>query len=464
MLDMNYVVIYGLAGLLGALPLAATALQTPAQAPVQTVTTPPLLLKKTASNLAKYEPERGVLLGAALDFSKLPETGDNAEKFASIMHDYETEVGREQAIYTQFFQFPDDGGTFMGWNSHPKGWATAQDFASAAHGLGATPLLTLEPMKPRVFVDGWQPGAPAYEATKAFAQGAGQWGKPLFIRFAHEMNGSWYPWSEWNDKNKNLQRDPGEDTGFWPPDYQKAYRNVALLFRQYAPNAALVWCPNSGLLGGAKRDVFRPWYPGDDVVDWVGLDVYERGWTMPMPGAHLWGGMLERNISWDMADDPKTAWNESVDFYKTFAVGKNKPLMLGETSATLSYRSDLTDPQRALLSYQWRAGRWNDAEYGWLQTVYGTTNFKAYPLVNPIDTKFPKLKAITWFNIAKKETIPVEKTVGDKKQIIWFDDGFGDYRVGASAKEGGQRPFQKEEIGLFQRLTNNPYFLTKIEN
>lgn len=168
-------------------------------------------------------------------------------------------------------------------------------------------------------------------------------------------------------------------------------------------------------------------------------------------------------MSWDMADDTNTPQNESVDFYKTFAVGKNKPMMLGETSATLSYRSDLTDAQRALLSYQWRAGRWNDAEYGWLQTVYGTTNFKAYPLVKPIDREFPKLKAITWFHIAKKEDIPVEKTVGTQKQIVWFNNGFGDYRIGATAREGGQRPFEREEISLFQRLTDNSHFLTKIQ-
>ena len=168
--DMNYVVIYGLAGILGALPLAAGALQNNVAPPLQTVTTPPLLLKN-ANGLAKYEPARGVYLGAALDFSKLPEAGDNVEKFASIMRDYETEIGREQAIYTQFFQFPDEEGNFLGWNSHPKGWATAQDFANGANSVGAAPILTLEPMKPRLFVDGWQPGAPAYEATKAFAQG-----------------------------------------------------------------------------------------------------------------------------------------------------------------------------------------------------------------------------------------------------------------------------------------------------
>lgn len=418
---------------------------------------------KPANGLDKFEPAKGCYLGVALDFSKLPESGTNAEKFAAPMRDYETEVGRKHALYTQFFTFPAEDGTFQGWDSHPQNWATAKDFSEAAASLGATPLLTLEPMKPRVFVDGWKPGAPAYEATKAFAQGAGAWKKPLFIRFAHEMNGSWYPWAEWMDKNKNLKRDPGEETGFWPPDYQKAYRNVALIFRQFAPNAALVWCPNSGLLGGARRDVFRPFYPGDDVVDWVGLDVYERGWTMPMPGAKLWGGMLEKNLSWDAADDPKTPWNESVDFYKTFAEGKKKPLMLAETSATLSYRSDLPEEQREMLSHLWRSGRWNDAEYGWLQTVYGTTAFKSYPLVHPIDRDFPLLKAITWFHIAKNETLPAEKTTNGKTEIVWFNDGFGDYRIGGGVTPGGKRPFLKDEVALFQRLTNTPYFLTKVQ-
>lgn len=495
---MNYVLIYGLAAALAGTPLVGDALQgaktesdpqvstpvpaqphtkpkqtqpvtkptaTLAQAPGLRPTSPvrPSTPLPSTTRLAKYEPARGAYLGAALDFSKLDGPGDNVTKIAGIMRAYEAEVGRKQAIYTQFIAFPHEDGSFPGWDSHPMDWSPPVEFCNAADQVGATALLTLEPMKPRLFVDGWQPGSPAYEATKKFAQGAGAWGKPLFIRFAHEMNGSWYPWAEWIDKNKNLQRDPGEETGFWPPDYQKAYRNACLLFRQYAPNVALVWCPNSGLLGGARRDVFRPWYPGDDLVDWVALDAYERGWTMPMPGAHLWGGMLERNLSWDEADDPKTTQNESVDFYKTFAVGKNKPMMLCETSATLSYRTDLSTEQRDALSHLWRSGRWNDAEYGWMQTVYGTTNFRAYPLLKPIDRDFPKLKAITWFHISKKETLPVERTFNGKKEIIWFDDAYTDYRFGASPQENGARGFLKDEIALFQRLTDTPYYLTKVQ-
>lgn len=469
--DMSTFIIWSLASIVAVAPIIGQKIAGDAPSfPVKSSQAPPRLAQRASevptpgkNAPARYEPARGAYLGAALDFSKLDGPGDNRTKIANIMLAYEKEVGRKQAIYTQFIAFPQEDGAFPGWSTHPLGWSPPLEFCAAAAQVGATPLLTLEPMKPRVFVDGWQPGAPAYEATKTFAQGAGAWGKPLFIRFAHEMNGSWYPWAEWMDKNKNLQRDPGEDTGFPAADYQKAYRNVSLVLRQYAPNAALVWCPNSGLLGGARRDTFRPFYPGDDVVDWVGLDIYERGWTMPMPGAKLWGGQFANNLTHDALDDPKTTQNESVNFYKTFAEGKNKPMMLAETSATLSYRTDLSVEQRATLSYLWRTGRWNDAEYGWMQMVYGTTAFKSYPLLHPIDRDYPKIKAVTWFHIAKKETIPVEKTVGAKREVIWFDDTYGDYRIGGGAIENGPRPFQQPEINLYQRLTDTPYFLTKVQ-
>ncbi|MDH7896471.1 hypothetical protein NBU61_28315, partial [Escherichia coli] len=149
--------------------------------------------------------------------------------------------------------------------------------------------------------------------------------------------------------------------------YRQSYRNVAQMFRRYAPNVALVWCPNSGLLGGPRGDVFTPWYPGDDVVDWVGLDTYERGWTMPMPGAKLWGGQFAHTLTHDDADNSTTPQNESVNFYNTFAVKKRKPLMICETAATLSFRDDLPDDQRAAISTDWKSGYWNPSEYGWMQ-------------------------------------------------------------------------------------------------
>jgi hypothetical protein len=428
--------------------------------PIPRVKAAPLLMPQGA----KYEPARGAYLGAALDFSDLSGNGSQLGQMADKMGAWEAKSWRENALYIQFTPFPAADGTFPSWDKDPRGWATMSDFSNAAAALKAAPLLTLEPMTPRVFVDAWQPSSAAYKATQDLAVKMGKWGKPAFIRFAHEMNGSWYPWAEWSDKNRNQRRDPDEDTGFYASDYRQAYRNMASLFRKYAPNVALVWCPNSGLLGGARRDVFTPWYPGDDVVDWVGLDVYERGWTMPMPGAHLWGGQFAFNLTRDMNDDPSTPdANESINFYETFAVKKNKPLMLCETGATLSFRSDLDDADRELLNHQWKAGHWNDAEHGWMQSVYGTSSFKEYKLLQPIDRAFPKLKAIVWFQIGKREYIPVEKTENGKTEMIWFDDAWADYRIGGGAKEGEKiSPYADEELSLFRNLTNSPYFLSDL--
>jgi hypothetical protein len=413
---------------------------------------------------AKYEPARGVYLGAALDFSDLSGTGSRLGQMADRMGAWEAKSWRENAIYVGFNPFPHEDGSFPSWKSDPQGWASISDFCNAAAALDAAPLLTLEPQKPRMFVDSWQPGSTAYQATLDLATKIGKWGKPTFMRFGHEMNGSWYPWAEWNDKNRNQRRDPGEDTGFYAADYCRAYRNVASLFRKYAPNVALVWCPNSGLLGGLRRDVFTPWYPGDDVVDWVGLDVYERGWTMPMPGAHLWGGQFAYNLTRDMADDASTPdKNESVNFYETFAAKKNKPLMLCETGATLSFRTDLSDSDRELMNHEWKAGHWNGSEYGWLQAVYGTSGFKEYKLLQPIDRAFPKLKAIAWFQIGKREYIPVQKTQNGETKMIWFDNAWADYRIGGGALEKETTSaFTGDELNLFRDLTNTPYFLSKI--
>ncbi len=421
------------------------------------------------ARLAPYEPLRGAYLGAAIDLSNLGEVEPGAGTVGPIadkMGEWVTEAGRDHAIFVNFTQFPHEDGSFPEWNKDPKGWIAPGDFSEAAAALNAAPLITLEPMLPMVFVNDWKPGSKTYEATKKFAQDAGKWGKPMFVRFAHEMNGSWYPWAEWADKNRNMKRDPGEDTGFTAAFYRQAYRNMASMFRRYAPNAALVWCPNSGLLGGERRDVFGPWYPGDDVVDWVGMDAYERGWTMPSPESRLWGGQFANNLTSDAADDPKTPQDESINFYKTYAEKKRKPMMLCETSATLSYRTDLAPGPRAALNHAWKAGYWNNNEYGWMEGVYGTSAYsrRVRPLTTPIDTMFPQLKALVWFQIGKKETIPVIKTVAGVSKTVWFDNVWTDYRIGGGAQEdkAASPAMARDEIELYRQLTAGPYFIGSI--
>ncbi len=406
---------------------------------------------------APLEPANGIYLGASLDTSQLK--GDALTGLVAQMTDFNKVAGRKQALYLHFIQFPNQAGAFSSWERDANGWVSAQTFSSACERVGATPILTLEPMKPRTLLD-WKPGSTAFEATKSFAQGAGKWNKPVFIRFGHEMNGSWYPWGEWIDKNENQNFDPEEATNFSGANYIESYRNVASMFRKYAPKAVLIWCPNSGLVGGGRRDPFRRWYPGDDVVDWVGLDVYERGFFLPKHDAHLWGGQFAYNLTHDAADDPNTPQNESVGFYNIYANIKRKPILICETGATQSFRTDLTLAQRAQMTRDWKIGYWNDNEYGWMQNVYGTTKYKGQKFLHPLDVKFPMIKGALWFQIAKREDVS-GKTPG--QPIAKFKDAWLDYRVGGGVSPEVKGLNGQQEIDVYRALTGNSYFLSDIQ-
>lgn len=54
-------------------------------------------------------------------------------------------------------------------------------------------------------------------------------------------------------------------------DYIKAFRRVVGIFRQYSSDFKFDWCP-----GWGPQDLAADLtYPGDDVVDYIGLDVYD---------------------------------------------------------------------------------------------------------------------------------------------------------------------------------------------
>ncbi|MFC1417112.1 glycoside hydrolase family 26 protein [Streptacidiphilus cavernicola] len=153
---------------------------------------------------------------------------------------------------------------FVGWDES----FNPQSVRNSYH-LGALPLLTWEPEGPSKASN-----QPAYSLSriaggafdgyiKAFAAAVKAEGQPVVIRFAHEMNGSWYPWSEGNSGNR-------------PGDYVKAWRHVHDLFaRAGATNVIWLWSPN--IVRGSETTGFASLYPGADYVDWVGLDAYALG-------------------------------------------------------------------------------------------------------------------------------------------------------------------------------------------
>jgi beta-mannanase len=94
-----------------------------------------------------------------------------------------------------------------------------------------------------------------------FAKGVKAVGYPIVLRFAHEMNGDWYPWSETVNGNTAGQ-------------FIAAWRHVHDIFQRVgAENVIWDWSPN--ILRGARAVPLSTFYPGDAYVDWVGLTGYE---------------------------------------------------------------------------------------------------------------------------------------------------------------------------------------------
>jgi mannan endo-1,4-beta-mannosidase len=125
---------------------------------------------------------------------------------------------------------------------------------SALLATGQTPMVTWEPNGQSLS----DIAAGKYDAyVRSSAKLAKAWGGELMLRFAHEMNGSWYSWS-------------GS-----PTTYVSAWQHLVSIFREEGvTNVRWVWAPNVDRSGTMP---FSSYFPGDDWVDYVGLDGYNFG-------------------------------------------------------------------------------------------------------------------------------------------------------------------------------------------
>lgn len=107
----------------------------------------------------------------------------------------------------------------------------------------------------------------------------------VYLRLAHEMNGDWYPWGAAMGGNS-------------PSDYVRMWKRVVNLFREAglgAGHVQWVWCVSSEDIGGFTAEQY---YPGDDYVDWVGIDGYNWGasqtWSSWRTPEECYDDMLRR--------------------------------------------------------------------------------------------------------------------------------------------------------------------------
>jgi hypothetical protein len=167
-------------------------------------------------------------------------------------------------------------------------------------------------------------------------------GVPMVVRFAHEMNGSWYPW------------------GQQPGAYVAAFRRVADAVHAHAPGTTMMWAPNYGggypFAGGPHQapagsadaavldtdhdatvtgldDPYAPYWPGRRYVDWVGMSLYHWGAVYPwgeneVPEDDKFTDMLRGTYNGSAGDERPVP-----DFYTTYGARQRLPVAVTETAA-----------------------------------------------------------------------------------------------------------------------------------
>jgi mannan endo-1,4-beta-mannosidase len=170
---------------------------------------------------------------------------------------------------------------------------------------------------------------------RKFATAAASWGRPFFLRFNWEMNGGWFAWAEGVNGNK-----AGE--------YVAAWRHVHDIFKEVgATNATWVWCPNVDPENHMQK--LAGLYPGDEYVDWTGLDGYN------------WGTNPARPDKWRSFDSLYSSTYKQI----TGTVAPSKPMIVSEVGSS---------------------------EYGGSKAAW------INDMLAKIPTDYPKIRGLLWFD------------------------------------------------------------------
>lgn len=202
---------------------------------------------------------------------------------------------------------------------------------TAINGLGSIPLVTWEPWLSD-FDNGRHPSLPLRDArdrhglaavargdydfyVDAWAAAAAKFGKPILLRFGHEMNDPYrYPWGPQNNTKE---------------EYISAWRHVVTRFRAAgAANVLWVWSPH------VAYEYWELYYPGDAFVDWVATGVLNFGpiaqWSKWWSVAEIFGTKYERLASFGKP--------VMIAELGTLAVGGDRPAWYRDALSSLPTR------------------------------------------------------------------------------------------------------------------------------
>lgn len=212
---------------------------------------------------------------------------------------------------------------------------------------GAVPCLTWEPMTIRagqetaILADDVLDGR-YDDYLLAFARQSVRWPHPFIIRLAHEMNLERYHWG-------TKKKDYGPAS---PAIYRKMFAYIVRFFGTCgADNVIWCFCPNVDSVPDTGKAPENNWntiaryYPGDDIIDIVGLDGYD--WLV--------------NGGADPGRSFKSIFERPVQCLQTIA--PRKPLLVFETARPRS-SGDRKPWLRDMLA---AARLWNLRGVAWFQ-------------------------------------------------------------------------------------------------
>lgn len=191
------------------------------------------------------------------------------------------------------------------------------------------------------------------DIIQVYAEHLRDYGHTVFMRWGNEMNLVEFPWT-------------GYQNGKDPTKYIAAYRHIHDIYESVgATNVLWVWSPNYASWPGEDWNDYNNYYPGDEYVDWIGVDGYN------------WGkSSLNSNHEWDSFD------SLFADFFGDVSSRyPGKPQMIAEFASVEddggSKAAWITDAySRMIASYpNLRAVVWfNEPVYD--PTIPGTVDFR----------------------------------------------------------------------------------------
>jgi hypothetical protein len=206
-------------------------------------------------------------------------------------------VGQPVSVASTWADTSDEVQRTLSGVSEFKGWKGALDVAVGGTVLGSGENYAAAARGE--YDDRWRSAAKVLADTRKGATG------PTFIRPFHEMNGDWY--ENWMVTKSNSA------------DYKKAFARMAKIYRSAMPGVYVVFSPNYDDHTGLPVSY---WYPGDDVVDVIGVDYYDDGSSEARFSAAAWNS---ESFDKDGKGNPT-----GPEAWRQFAAQHGKPISFPE--------------------------------------------------------------------------------------------------------------------------------------